>query len=194
MDINLHPTRLAVLLALHTGRGWERLAHLYGLTQEEIQRLRDMKDLLGDDKTLYQVVETLLAHGYVEEVAETLTWRGFERLTAHILRSFGYDVKLNVRMGRREVDVVGVGRGHALCIDCKQWDRPLPPSMARKILKELGVKCGGLEGLPSRRIAITVSLRMRRPLIERGLGAALPFTGLPEFLEELPVLMRIGEI
>jgi len=161
VDINLHPTRLAVLLALHTGRGWERLAHLYGLTQEEIQRLRDMKDLLGD---------------------------------AHILRSFGYDVKLNVRMGRREVDVVGVGRGHTLCIDCKQWDRPLPPSMARKILKELGVKCGGLEGLPSRRIAITVSLRMRRPLIERGLGAALPFTGLPEFLEELPVLMRIGEI
>ncbi len=194
MDLGLHPTRLVVLLAMHTGREWERLAHLYGLTEAELRRLHGMKDLLGDDEAFYRVVEALLAQGYVDDVARVLTWRGFERLTAYILRSYGYRVELNVRLGRREIDVLGRGRGHTLCIDCKQWDRPLIPSAARRILEDLKTKCGELGDISGRRIPLIVSLRMRRPLIIKGIGAALPLVALPEFLGELPVMLGTGEL
>ncbi len=194
MDLGLHPTRLVILLAIHTGREWERLAHLYGLTEEELRRLHSMKHLLLDDEVFYRVVESLLAQGYVDDVARILTWRGFERLTAYILRSYGYRVEMNVRLGRREIDVLGIGRGHILCIDCKQWNRPLTPSVARRILVDLQTKCGELGDLPGRRIPLIVSLRMRRPLIMKGLGAGLPLVALPEFLEELPVILGTGEL
>jgi len=57
----------------------------------------------------------------IEELSEILTWNEFEKLTALIMEKKGFEVDLNYRINRKEIDVLAHNSRYLIGIDCKHW-------------------------------------------------------------------------
>lgn len=70
-------------------------------------------------------------------IARHLSWREFERLVTRVLEEAGYDVEWNLRLScgkeRVQVDVLAYNGNLLLLVDCKRWNKPLPPSAEENI-------------------------------------------------------------
>jgi Holliday junction resolvase-like predicted endonuclease len=79
-----------------------------------------------------------LRHGAdIQQIANTLSWKDFERFASEILKRSGFCTMNNVRFTkpRAEIDIVASKSYFALAIDCKHWaynDRPHLSAYARK--------------------------------------------------------------
>ena len=60
----------------------------------------------------------------LDEIAERLDWREFERLCSAILKEHGWKTKNNFRFktkARHEIDIVAIKTEMVLLVDCKHW-------------------------------------------------------------------------
>ncbi len=59
----------------------------------------------------------------LEGLGKILTWDEFEKLTALIIEKNGFEVHLNYRINRREIDVLAHNDRYLIGVDCKHWKR-----------------------------------------------------------------------
>lgn len=59
----------------------------------------------------------------IGELSKILTWNEFEKLTALIMEKNGFEVNLNYRINRKEIDVLAHNDRYLIGIDCKHWKR-----------------------------------------------------------------------
>ena len=74
----------------------------------------------------------------VEHISDLLRWQEFEEIAALALKKNGYTVQNNIRFKyadhRWEIDVVACKKPTVICIDCKHWQRAIPPSALKRIV------------------------------------------------------------
>ena len=84
------------------------------------ETLRILREVIKDDG----LIDLFLSRkADVEELAKGLDWRSFERLTAMMFESLGYSTLTNLRIRRKELDVVAYNDTYAFAADCKHWKR-----------------------------------------------------------------------
>lgn len=70
-------------------------------------------------------------------IARYLSWREFEKLVTRILEEAGYDVEWNLTLShcreRVQIDVLAYNGNLLLLVDCKCWNKPLPPSIEENV-------------------------------------------------------------
>ncbi|MDG6930222.1 MAG: restriction endonuclease [Nitrososphaerota archaeon] len=59
----------------------------------------------------------------LQGLGKILTWDEFEKLTALIMENNGFEVLLNYRVKRKEIDVLAHNDRYLIGIDCKHWKR-----------------------------------------------------------------------
>lgn len=82
----------------------------------------------------------LIRDGFpLDEIAIALDWRDFEGLTAEILKEKNFSIIKNLVLTkpRMEIDVVGIGMGVAMLIDCKHWKRYSVSTLSEAIRKQI---------------------------------------------------------
>ncbi len=70
-------------------------------------------------------------------IARYLSWREFEKLVTRILEGAGYDAEWNLTLShgreRIQIDVLAYNGSLLLLVDCKRWNKPLPPSAEESV-------------------------------------------------------------
>ncbi len=70
--------------------------------------------------------------GFLHDPSRFLEWRDFERFAERCLSYSGFETRRDVRVkgaGRSwQIDVIGAKDQLLLCLDCKHWAPPMPPS------------------------------------------------------------------
>ena len=70
-------------------------------------------------------------------IARYLSWREFEKLVTRILEEAGYDVEWNLTLSHKgeriQIDVLAYNGNLLLLVDCKRWNKPLPPSVEESV-------------------------------------------------------------
>lgn len=75
----------------------------------------------------------------LDEIAIALDWRDFEGLTAEILKEKNFSIIKNLILTkpRMEIDVIGIGMGVAMLIDCKHWKRYSESALSEAVRKQI---------------------------------------------------------
>ena len=187
---------LYVILLLYHNRPVEKARLLWSIEDKELESLERYVRYLDDPRVRLSVIENLLVRGLsMDKVVEAIDWRGFESLVSEFFKSYGYKTYRNYRIGRNEYDVIAVKGDHLISIDCKHWDKPLPPSKAREVVENLRMRSKKLYGDPifkGRKIYMAViTMRESRVSFIDGV-AVIPVTYLRDFIEELYSLVYQG--
>ncbi len=187
---------LYIILSLYHRRPLDRARLLWSVEDEEIASLEKYVKYLDDPDIRLSIIENLMAKGLsLDKIVEAMDWRGFESLVSEFFRSYGYKIYRNYRLKRNEYDVIAVKEDHLISIDCKHWDKPLPPSKAREVAENLRLRSKKLYRDPlfrGRKIYMAiVTLRESRISFINGV-AIIPITYIRNFLEELYSLIYQG--
>ncbi|MEM3556485.1 MAG: restriction endonuclease [Conexivisphaerales archaeon] len=59
----------------------------------------------------------------LQALSKILTWDEFEKLAALIMEKNGFEVLLNYRVKKKEIDVLARNSRYLIGIDCKHWKR-----------------------------------------------------------------------
>lgn len=112
---------------------------LEGIVRDGIGTARDGFYYFQDGDRLRVAISMLKDGCQTDEVAQSLDWRDFEGLTAHILASGGFAVIRNLMLTkpRSEIDVVGIRLGVAMLIDCKHWKRYSASALKSAVDKQI---------------------------------------------------------
>lgn len=197
LDLNSLSIRdLYVILLLYHNRPVEKARLLWSIEDEELRKLEKYVEYLDDPRLRLSVIENLLVKGLsIDKVVEAVDWRGFESLVSEFFKSYGYKTFRNYRLGRNEYDLIVVKGDFLISIDCKHWDRPLPPSKAREVAENLRKRSRKLSRDPlfiGRKIYMAViTMRESKTLFIDGV-AVIPVTYLRNFIEELYSLVYKG--
>jgi Holliday junction resolvase-like predicted endonuclease len=158
---------------------------------------------IDDERRLGIAVRALKLGGDVETVSHFLQWKEFEAMAAFALENNGYAVQRNLRFkhgGRKwEIDVIGIGKPLAVCIDCKHWHHRLCTATIQKIVNEQINRVHALVGAlpnPIIRIAaepleyfkflpVIISLIVNESKFDQGVPI-VPILQLQDFLTNLP--------
>ncbi|MGC8568799.1 MAG: restriction endonuclease [Nitrososphaeria archaeon] len=92
------------------------------------ETLRILREVIKNDEL---IALFLSRKADVEELAKGLDWKSFEKLTAMIFESLGYSTLTNLRIGRKELDVVAYNEMYVFAADCKHWKRMSNSAIAR---------------------------------------------------------------
>ena len=109
------------------------------LVKNEIgQKKGDVFNFSEGDK-LKAAINALEQGASIDEIAEEISWKDFEGLTAEILEEKGFATIRNLRLKnpRREIDVVGTNLGISMLIDCKHWKRTSLSSLQTTVKKQI---------------------------------------------------------
>ncbi len=130
---------------------------LQNLQNEELVQLRSGSIEIDSLARLKLAVKAVQLGADIERVSNMLSWREFEEISAHALRSNGYSTKNNVHFKHNErkweIDVIGCRKPLVVCIDCKHYHRGLSPSALNKIVEAQKLRTKALaETLPSPKV------------------------------------------
>jgi len=197
LDIeNLSLRDLYIILLRYYNRPVERARLLWSIEDEEVESLDKYVKYLDDPRIRLSIIERLLLLGLsIDKIVEAIDWRAFESLVSEFFRSYGYKTYRNYRLKRNEYDVIAVKQDITLSIDCKHWDKPLPPSKAREVAENLRLRSRKLYGDPlfkgNRIYMAIITMRESRVSFIDGV-AVIPITYLRNFIEELYSLIYQG--
>ncbi len=132
-----------------------------------------------------------LDHEGIDEVH----WREFEDYCGQVLAENGYRAQRNVWFStperRYQIDVVGIGLGRAICVDCKAWKVGGGTSRARTAAREQkertvqfkrhGYPRDGKRRKETRFYPLIVTLKSEEVVLDEGV-AVVPFQGLNRFI------------
>ncbi len=168
-----------------------------GLFQDVYNRFEtDLKNL---DFRLNLIKELLRRGESPEKIAEAMDWRDFEYLVGRYFGENGFTVRYNYRFRRprREIDVIAYREDILFCIDCKNWDKALSPSIIRKVVgrqvERAGYLCNAREFRGYRIFPLIVVMRHGRTIFYKGVGV-IPISGLKEFIQYIGTLVLEGVI
>ncbi|HIQ13800.1 MAG TPA: hypothetical protein EYH44_05415 [Thermoprotei archaeon] len=193
---NLSMKELYIILLRYYKRPINRVRLLWSIEEEELEKLDRYIDLLDNPHIRLSIMERLLELGLsIDKIVEAMDWRGFESLVSEFFRSYGYKVYGGYRIRRFEYDIIAVKGDILISIDCKHWDRPLPPSKARDIAKMLIRRSREINidrRFKGKKIYMAIiSMRGETPRFIDGV-ALIPILYIKNFIEEIPSLIYLG--
>ncbi len=163
---------------------------LQNLQNEELVQLRGDSIETDSAARLRLAVKAVQLGADIERVSNMLSWREFEEISAHALRSNGYSTRNNVHFkhnGRRwEIDVIGCRKPLVVCIDCKHYHRGVSPSALNKIAEAQKLRTKALaEALPAPKVEWEWA-RWEKAKFLPAVISLLPSTA--KFLDGIPVV------
>lgn len=193
---NLSLKDLYIILIRYYKQPVNSVRLLWSVEEDELEKLDKYVNMLDNPYIRLSIIERLLRLGLsIDKLVEAMDWRGFESLVSEFFRSYGYKVYGGYRIKRYEYDIIAVKQDFLISIDCKHWDRPLPPSKARDVAKMLIRRSKEIYIDPNfkgRRIyTAIITMRGETPRFIGGV-AVIPILYIKNFIEEIHSLIHLG--
>ena len=182
-------------LALHANLGQTILKEIIlELSHQKIGELKDSHVSFTSSDKLKAALLAISLGCLGSEVSRFLHWKDFEDLVTEILRRNDYEVDTNVHLKRprMQIDVIGIQRNFALCIDCKLWySLAGTERIAEVALRQLTRTRRLMESSHatklriSRSMPVVVTLQQESVLLPRGVPI-VPIDKFQNFIFNLP--------